>query len=225
MGIALIDTGISLNYFDNVSSLESNVCFFDNKMCDGITPENVLTHGSICASIIRTYAPYAPLHSINVFINGVSNVENIIRSLHYCIEKNIKVVNISFGTNYIKDAIYLEKAIDLASSKGIIIVAATSKTGIVTYPAHYSKVIGVGVSSKLHLSKNEIVVNESSSSTVNVFACGTQRLYKNGRLSYISGNEPSYATAVVSALVYNELFEYNRETKKTKMVELLKRIQ
>lgn len=65
--VGIIDTGISLNYFDNVSSLESNVNFSEvNKVCEDSIPNNIMTHGTICASIIRTYAPAAPLHSLNI---------------------------------------------------------------------------------------------------------------------------------------------------------------
>ena len=54
--IAIIDTGISLNYFDNVASLESNVNFSNvNRIREDGVPNNIMTHGTICASIIRTY--------------------------------------------------------------------------------------------------------------------------------------------------------------------------
>ena len=137
LDIAIIDTGISLNYFDNVASLESNINFSDvNKVHKDSVPDNIMTHGTICASIIRTYAPFAPLHSLNVFVNGTSNIKSIIAAIHYCLERNIKIINISFGTNYIKNNADLENVINLAADKGIIIIASASRNGIVSYPAH-----------------------------------------------------------------------------------------
>lgn len=135
--LAIIDTGISLNCFDNVASLESNICFSDvNNVHEDTIPENTMTHGTICASIIRTYAPSVPLHNLNVFINGICNVESIVMAIQYCLERNIRVINISFGTNYIKDDTDLKNVINLATDKGVIIIASARKNGIVTYPAH-----------------------------------------------------------------------------------------
>ena len=46
--IAIIDTGISLNYFDNVASLESNVNFSNvNRIREDGVPNNIMTHGTI----------------------------------------------------------------------------------------------------------------------------------------------------------------------------------
>jgi len=220
--IAIIDTGISLNYFDNVASLESNVNFSNvNRIREDGVPNNIMTHGTICASIIRTYAPAAPLHSLNVFINGTSNLESIITAVHYCIKRNIKIVNISFGTNYIKNDAGLENVTTLAADKGIILIASASKNGIVTYPAHYNSVISVGVKTELHLSKNIIKVNENTFSSINVFACGIQRLYKDTHLIHVTANEPSYATAVVTALAYKVLCDSNEEATRLKVLEML----
>lgn len=220
--LAIIDTGISLNCFDNVASLESNICFSDvNNVHEDTIPENTMTHGTICASIIRTYAPSVLLHNLNVFINGICNVESIVMAIQYCLERNIRVINISFGTNYIKDDTDLKNVINLATDKGVIIIASARKNGIVTYPAHYSNVISVGVKTELHLRKNKIKINDNTSSLINVFACGIQHLYKGGRLIHVTTDEPSYATAVVSALVYNALCDLNGETNSRKVIEVL----
>lgn len=80
---------------------------------------------------------------MNVFKNGISNLESIITAIHYCLKRDIKIINKSFGTNYIKNDIDLKNAINLATDKGIIVIEATSKNGIVTYPAHYKNVISV----------------------------------------------------------------------------------
>lgn len=222
MDIAIIDTGISLNYFDNVTSLESNINFSNvNRVHEDSIPDNTMTHGTICASIIRTYAPFAPLHSLNVFINGSSNVESIIMAIQYCLKRNIKIINMSFGTNYIKNDSNLENIINLAADKGIIVIASASKNGIITYPAYYNNVISVGVKTELNLCKNKIIVNENTFSLINIFACGIQRLYKEKRLIHVTTNEPSYATAVVSALVYNTLCVFNGKANSKKILEMI----
>lgn len=220
--IAVVDTGVSLNYFDNVTALKSSKNFSDiNKMSNDEIPNNIITHGTICASIIKNYAPSAPLHSLNVFENGICKLESVVAAMKYCLELNIKIVNISFGVNYIDNDDILKDIVNIAVEKGIIIIAAVSKNGIVTYPAYYDGVISVGVQNELKLRKNKIRTNKNPLSTVDVFACGIQRLYKNMHLRHITTNEPSYATAVVSALVYNMLCNSRQEATNKRVIEML----
>jgi subtilisin family serine protease len=220
--IAVIDTGISLNYFDNVDSLASNLNFTNvNDIKEDMIPNNVITHGTICASIIKTYTQKAIIHSLNVFENGIGIMAGIVAAINYCVQNKIKIINISFGTNCIQNDNLLEKAVNFAHDNGNIIVASVSKNGIVTYPAHYDKVISVGVKNELHLGKNKIVVNKNPISSIEVFACGIQRLYKNRKLIYITRNEPSYATAVVTAEICNILCNLGEDATKREILDAL----
>ena len=201
--VALLDTGISLNRFDNVNFLAENINLSDPEQVRPDTiRDNVMTHGTICASIIKTYAPQVRLHSFNIFTFGLTNLESIRKAIEICIRQNIKVINLSFGTNVRKEDIDVRKVIEEAYQKGIIMVAPTNNEGIVTYPAFYKNVLSVGVNNSLDLSGDEIAINKNPKWIINVFACGAQKLYKNNTI-YTTENEPSYATAVVTAVVCN----------------------
>lgn len=198
----MIDTGISLNSVRNIHELQSNVNFTDplNIREDHI-PEGSMTHGTICASIIKKYAPKARIHNLNVFANGSCTVESIIMALRFCISNNIKFINFSMGTNIEKDNSELKELIQTACMYGHVIIAATSPLGITTYPANYDNVLSVGVNPRLGLQDCEIYVNKPGY-LVDIFASG-QQIISGKKAIFLTQNETSYATAVVTAKILN----------------------
>jgi thermitase len=76
--------------------------------------------------------------------NGFTTDFTILKSIDFAIEKGARVMSLSWGSEKRSD--FLEKILDYAAAKGMIIVASAGNepTGKPVYPAAYSSVIGVG---------------------------------------------------------------------------------
>jgi thermitase len=76
--------------------------------------------------------------------NGFTTDYTILKGIDFAIEKGARVMSLSWGSE--KQSDFLEKMMDYAASKGMIIVASAGNepTGKPVYPAAYPSVIGVG---------------------------------------------------------------------------------
>lgn len=79
--------------------------------------------------------------------NKQAPVSRVIEGIHWAIDKNVKIISISFGMDQYSEA--LKQAIDEANTKGILVVAAAGNNGEkgtdnVQYPAAFENVIAVG---------------------------------------------------------------------------------
>ncbi len=76
--------------------------------------------------------------------NGFTSNDTLLRSIDYAVARDARILSMSWGAE--ESNLMLEKAIQYASDKGLILVAAAgnSPTGIPVYPAAYKNVIGVG---------------------------------------------------------------------------------
>ena len=76
--------------------------------------------------------------------NGFTTDFTIMKSIDFAIEKGARVMSLSWGSEKRSD--FLEKILDYAAAKGMIIVASAGNepTGNPVYPAAYPSVIGVG---------------------------------------------------------------------------------
>lgn len=82
--------------------------------------------------------------------NGTSKVSDGIRALEYAIDRQVDVINLSYGSG--KPSYLEEKAIQRAVDSGIMVVAAAGNDGdkgnTVMYPASYTNVLSVGATDK-----------------------------------------------------------------------------
>ena len=76
--------------------------------------------------------------------NGFTTDFTILKSIDFAIEKGARVMSLSWSSE--KQSDFLEKILDHAAAKGMIIVASAGNepTGKPVYPAAYPSVIGVG---------------------------------------------------------------------------------
>jgi thermitase len=97
------------------------------------------------ASMIHLVAPDAKIMPLRAFgANGAATISQIVAALHFAVDRNVNVVNMSFSVT--EDSPALKAAIDFAASRGLILVAAAGNSGQATmvWPAAYANVIGVG---------------------------------------------------------------------------------
>ena len=87
--------------------------------------------------------PYMELYSVRVLDeqNGAP-IERVVEGIRWAREHDIKVLNISFGTEENSEELYQE--IRAAYEEGMLIIAACANDGSVQYPAAYDEVVGVG---------------------------------------------------------------------------------
>ena len=143
--VAIIDSGIDRSH-EMLQRGTAGICF---EFSEG----NVLTsedyrdssgHGTAVASIIKKKAPGTELHIIRIFDQSLIVEQKILlESIRWAIDQNVDIINLSLGTT---DAQVKQALLDIcqvATKKGIAIVAAEHNSGQESYPAYFSNVIGV----------------------------------------------------------------------------------
>ncbi len=179
--VAVIDDGIHEYYFENVS-LHENI---------EITPQlNIKPghrdvycdsyHGTICAAIISQFSEAAvELNSIKILATdrGRGTCDQLVEAIHWCIENDMKVINISLGSTMYQDFHRMGEAINKAYQKGLILIAAGSNKGVFSYPASHSNVIGVQCDRKGILKEGQFIFNNlATADGINIIACANIRL-------------------------------------------------
>lgn len=87
------------------------------------------------------------LYSVKVLDgNNQAPISRVIEGIQWCIDNEINIINMSFGTTYYSSI--LEDAVERAEKAGILMIASVGNTGetdgIVEYPAAFEEVVGVG---------------------------------------------------------------------------------
>lgn len=138
--VAIIDDGVNNNVLlDIVKKPETYKVF--GPLVLKCKSEKIITHGTICASIIGENITNVNIISIKVKKHDRNgNIKDLITAIKYCNKKNIKVLNISLGSTFKSDKKLLESIIKESNS---IIISAMSNSGEETYPANLKHVIAV----------------------------------------------------------------------------------
>lgn len=141
--IAVIDSGIAealtgIHLYEDVLIRDKTLYKRDKDKTSDIT------HGTLCAAIIRKYAADSIMSSLCVLEEGgKGNIENLLTALHWCTENQVDIINMSMGSRYFQDKNRIRPAIGECVRKGIILVCAADNAGVITYPASMGNVIGV----------------------------------------------------------------------------------
>jgi thermitase len=200
--VAVLDTGIDESHED----LEGKVVATAN-FTDSPTTDDVLGHGTHVAGIIAAQvdnsigiAGVAPeCHLLNVKVaedDGMVQMSNVVKGIIWATDHGANVVNMSLCST--EPCPPLEKAINYAWSRGVVLVAAAGNfTGDkLTYPASYEKCIAVAATD----SDDSLALGSGHRDWVDVAAPGTN-IYStlcNNNYGYKTGT--SFAAAHVSGL-------------------------
>lgn len=138
--VAVLDSGI--DFSDDV-----NVAEHIDMVGDGVPVyyEDTTGHGTSVSSIISDINPHAEIYSVRVLNeNNAAGLSSVIRGIEWCMENDIDIINMSFGTK--QDSEILHQVISRAYKKGILLVAAAGNSDEkgVDYPAAYPEVMAVG---------------------------------------------------------------------------------
>ncbi len=221
--VGIIDSGLSPHKDIPSSKIVSAKCFIkhdEEEICDTL---DYAQHGTAVAGMIlgqaaadRGAVGIAPDAEIVVAkcTNGQSiSLLSIIEAIEYCDTLSCDIINMSVSTTTeIEDytmyyeLVAMEQAINTATAKGIIVVAAAGNYGnvekkedFVTYPAGFKNVIGVG-----SVGQGLIHANRSQkNSSVFVSAPGDSILLADGdnENGYVTKGGTSFSAPFVSGML------------------------
>jgi hypothetical protein len=224
INVAIIDDGINQNLY-SIGELKHNIqitseLYIQERVdYDPFLP----SHGTTCASIIKKFVPDAPLSSVKI-LNEDSHKgmrSQLIKALEWCVENNIRIINLSLGTIDYKDFIEVEKAVKYTSDNGVIIVAACNNRNVFTCPASLENVIGVKCDRSGTLIEMEYIYNTFPLDGIDITACGIHDLVKYSGESVITSPCNSFTAPAITALVYN-IMRNNPKIGLSKLKEVLK---
>jgi hypothetical protein len=148
--IAILDTGLDPGSgLQDVVRASLDALNLDNPISDHLGHGTQMAY--IAAGIVRPYGVSAdssasiPIIPVRAFDdNGFTSNFSIMRSVDFALNNGARVMSLSWGAETRSD--FLEDVLELANSKGIIVVASAGNepTGKPVYPAAYPSVIGVG---------------------------------------------------------------------------------
>jgi hypothetical protein len=209
--IAVIDDGINVDFYTNIPRMKKSIeIHMDCKITEYENNKIEYSHGTVCAAIICKYAKEAVISSVKV-LNESSKTTGaqLIKAIEWCLKNNIGIVNLSLGSTDINEKENIYRVINEAVNAGMIIVAASSNDGKITYPASFSKVVGVKTLRQQPQGEGYIY-NYNSVDGVDIFAPSVHKL-----INYFEEEESSrcnsFAAPYVTAQVYN-MIEKSHET-------------
>ena len=156
--VAVIDTGIDIDHPDLQANIHGgiNTIYPDQGYTDPDDFDDDHGHGTFVAGIIAAddnnigvigVAPDAWLYGVKVLNSqGSGYISDIIEGIEWCIDKDMQVINMSFGGSV--DYPALHDACDAAWDHGCILVASEGPSGGTWYPAAYSSVIAVAATDR-----------------------------------------------------------------------------
>jgi subtilisin family serine protease len=101
-------------------------------------------HGTMVAGVIHLMAPRTNIMPLKAFrSDGTGYTSDILRAIYWAVQNNANIINMSFNlTGYSTE---LKNAIDYATLRGLICVAAAGNQGqhVLVYPAALHNVVGV----------------------------------------------------------------------------------
>lgn len=205
LNVAVIDDGINENVYD-VGPLIHDIEITRELRIRRREPHNshLPTHGTICAAIIKKYAPDILLSSVRILDDECRGVKNqLIKAIEWCLEKKMDVVNLSLGTIHYKDFDAVKRVINEVSRKRLIIVASCHNHNVYTCPASFSSVIGVKSDRSRSLEEGQFIYNPYPFDGIEITACAAHYLkdiYGGDKHIYPSN---SYAAPLITAEVCN----------------------
>jgi hypothetical protein len=200
MNISLIDDGVHNNSETRKfvkEFLEINES--NNKFCKQISKVDLYSHGTMCAFIIRKFNKFVQIYSLKILdSNNLSaSSEKLVKSFEWCLNNDIKIINLSLGTVNSKDFIIIANWVQQLAKKGIIIIAATNNNNTYTIPASLPNVIGV--SSKRGIKEFDFINN--SIIGIDILAASQHYIEVNANTNVTTPYCNSYAAPAVTGKI------------------------
>ncbi|WP_068502416.1 S8 family serine peptidase [Paenibacillus kribbensis] len=215
--IAIIDDGVSADELG--IHLDYNIEIDRNLGTTVRANDKIgLSHGTLCAAIVLKYNPHVKISSIKILNHHLKGEPaQFYAALHWCVDHNIDVVNVSLGSTYLNEKKQMRETVNQLVEAGLIIVCACHNDGYITYPASLSNVVGVKCHTSQQLSQNDYAFNYYSDEGIDVTASAMHELNLPFFGSMICSNSNSYAapfiTAYISKILYDASSSYIDDVK------------
>jgi len=222
--IVFIDSDINIEYVNKLANENQIIGGVWTIINNRVTPSktflvDTLSHGTLCSKVFLKHTTCAcELFYLNIWKDDElnANINALLVALSWCLENDIKLINLSLGTTRIVDIPELFDIVTKLVKKNIIIIAASSNEHRLTFPASFDHVIGV----KALESKPEnlgFIYQEESIDLTEISCYVTDEImeYKNQQYFLCVAN--SFAAPIISAKICNFLDEGYDSIKQIKM--------
>lgn len=219
--VAFIDSKINIKYINKILISKQKISGIFTVNHNKVIPTTSfhtesITHATMCAKkFIDNFSGSCDLVFIEILdeCGSKANINSLLISLEWCLDNNIKLINLSIGTISVVDAPRLYEKINKLFVMGIVIVSASSNKNKMTFPASYNNVIGVraldGKSKRIGFEFNNNILDR-----IEVSCYISNEIIEYNNKYYILPCANSLATPVISAKVcglmeegYNNLYK------------------
>jgi subtilisin family serine protease len=140
--VAIVDSGISPGH-PHVGEVAGGLALGpDGSSSDDFADR--LGHGTAVAAVIREKAAGAELFAIRVFHRElVTSAAVLAAAIEVAVERGARLVNLSLGTDNLDHAPRLQRAVDRASERGVVVVSPRRHRGRLWLPGSLSGVVAV----------------------------------------------------------------------------------
>ncbi len=208
--VAILDDGVCSSSFPSLGRLNCSIAVAEDGAISQVSEPDRMTHGTLCAAIIRSYVPDAELISIRVLdpVTRKGAVDQIRYALEWCVEHDVSVINLSVGSVSFKDWERLRPAITRLVRHNIPLVCACSNNEIPSIFTEFTWPIAVEKDDALledqyHPHSGNLLESDFCASSVHTLVTS-----ENEEKTYASQN--SHAAPVITARVYQLLKEYGK---------------
>ncbi|MGH7713204.1 MAG: S8 family peptidase [Gemmatimonadaceae bacterium] len=170
--IAVVDSGIAAGH-PHVGEVASGVCLICEE--DGRTDSGDRHgHGTAVAAAIREKAPEAELIAVRVFERTLATQSEVLaQAMRWAADHGAHLINLSLGTPNASRGAILSEALDHATSRGALVVAALESDGHAMFPGALPGAVGVRLDP--HCARDELIVHQPASRSLHLAASGFPR--------------------------------------------------
>lgn len=209
MVIGVIDDGVDTNTYDEIQELVWNVEVNDDLLVTSIVDKEnqpIKSHGTLCAAIIKKYAPLSQIASVKVLNSSMTtSPEKIIKALEWCISKGIRIFNISIGGINMINRMKFHPIISHMLKQNCFIVVAMSNSTKYSVLTDFMGVISVERNKNLNNNEYSICNKFYFSPDFCASSCHTLKKVSGELVTICSQN--SHAAPTICARVHNLLIQ------------------
>lgn len=201
MIVAVLDDGVNDCFCGGIGPLAFDLEMTNEGKVARRAPHDryARSHGTICAAIIRKYAPSAEIGSLKVLDESTKTGSRgqLVRAVRWCAENGVPVIHTSLGSTSLLDYDGIRRAVVLAKGRGAIMVSAQSNSMKYSVPACLLGVIGVRHCSLV--CGEELIALEAGLYEAGFAACGSHELTDYEGKVHHTPECNSYAAPVATA--------------------------
>lgn len=155
--VAVVDSGLSRGH-PHVGAVAGGVSFLENPADYG----DRLGHGTAVAAVIREKAPAADLLAVRILDQDLRTTsETLALAVRWAADHAAQIINLSLGTPNEDHKDLLADAVQYASERGALVVAALEQYGARMYPGALAGALGVLICDEC--ARDEFVVASETS--------------------------------------------------------------